>query len=113
MRTKDMLLDKFENIKILYQYLYMSEEHKILIHNSINVPLEIHMDENLHFWCKNLNFPDIDPMLYDSTMNLNTVLDIIEILKETKAIELPNVFANRWEEIRAMTASNCALNRPR
>lgn len=114
MRTKDTLFD-FEKTTILLQYLYMDESHKILIHNAINVPLELYMiegsDKSIHIMCKNLNFPDVPPMLYDSECHPETLLRIVNKLMEENAVEFPNRFKNRWEEIETMTRANLALNK--
>lgn len=110
MRNKDVLLQGFDDIKILMQYLYMSEEHSVLIHNSINVPLRITMDENMEIWCKNEHFPDIPPMRCTNDFGPQKALDIVEVLKSEPAIEFPDTFKNRWEEIKTMTLNNLALN---
>ena len=47
MRTKDVLLKDIENIRILCQYLYMDEKHKVTIKDGFGIPREFHMDENL------------------------------------------------------------------
>lgn len=48
MRTNDILLDGFNDIRTLQRYLYMSDEHYIEIENVIGVKLRIRMGENLH-----------------------------------------------------------------
>lgn len=114
MRTKDTLFD-FDKIAILLQYLYMDESHKIIIHNSINVPLELYMilgeDSSIHIMCRNLNFPDVPPMLYDSDCNPQMLLNVIYTLMEEDAVEFPNRFKNRWEEIETITRANLSLNK--
>lgn len=110
MRTKDILIDGFENIKILQQYLYMSEEHDVLIHNSIGVPLKIRMDENCIYRCQNMNFPDVPETNWSERMTIDETLNLIEVLKEEPAVEFPQRFENRWEEIKALTQTNVALN---
>ena len=111
MRTKDVLVDVFEDIKILCQYLYMSDTNKIKIRNSIGVPLELYMDDNLRILCKNLNFPDVPPMDYSSEMHPDGLWSVIECLKEEPPEEIKNGrFDNRWEEIKNICRSNVALN---
>lgn len=110
MRTRDMLIEGFENIKILQQYLYMSEEHNILIHNSIGVPLRLRMGDNGRYMCQNMNFPDLPETCWASEMTINTTLDVIEVLKKEPAVEFPKRFKNRWEEVKALTQANVALN---
>lgn len=111
MRRSDILIEGFDNIERLCQYLYMSEDHKINVKNSIGVPLEIRMDENMRFKIKNLNFPDCPEFCDDLTFE--TLLGIVDKLKEQDAVEFPNRFNNRWQEIEEMTAMNLSLNLPK
>ncbi len=113
MRTKDTLFD-FDKVTLLLQYLYMDENHKIIIHNAINVPLELYMilgeDGSIHIMCRNLNFPDVPPMLYDSDCHPETLIRIVYQLMREEAVEFPNRFKNRWEEIETITRANLSLN---
>lgn len=111
MRTNDILLDGFENICILQQYLYMSKDHFITVENSIGVKLEIRMEENLHYYCKNTNFPDAPETCYSDSMTNETMLAIIEQLKNTPAIEFPQSFNNRWDEIKTICSTNVVTNK--
>lgn len=108
MRRSDILIEGFDNIERLCQYLYMSEDHKINVKNSIGVPLEVRMDENMRFKVKNLNFPDC-PEIYDD-LTFETLLGIVDQLKKQDAVVLPKRFDNRWQEISEMTAMNLSLN---
>lgn len=109
MRTNTILLDSFEDIKILQQYLYMSEEHTITIQNTIGVDLILRMDENLHFYSKNTQFPDVPEMDLSSTMTIPTMLSIIEQLKE-QPTQILKTKENRWEEIKSLCRTNVAHN---
>lgn len=111
MRTNDILLDGFENIKILQQYLYMSEEHFIEVENSIGVHLQIRMRENLHYYCKNMNFPDLPDACWSDNMHPETMIAIIDQLQEQPAVEFPKRFKSRWEEIKCITYANVTQNR--
>lgn len=110
MRTIDTLFDTFEEIQLLCQYLYMDESHKLLIHNQIGVPLEIFMNENLEIGCRNMNFPDLSPMWWNDATP-SKLNDVIGCLEEEKAVEFPERFKNRWEEVKEITRDNLALNR--
>ena len=110
MRTKDVLLKDIENIRILCQYLYMDEKHKVTIKDGFGIPREFHMDENLNVFCKNLNFPDNEPTLYNDNFSPRVMIDIIHRLKDEPAVEFPKNFSNRWEEITTITLENVALN---
>ena len=110
MRTKEVLLDDFDNIKIFQQYLYMSEEHFVTVINTLGVELRIRMGANLHYYCKNMNFPNLPDMHYSENMNNEVILGIIEQLKEQPAVSFPKSFSNRWEEIKNITQTNLAKN---
>lgn len=106
MRTNDVLLDGFRDIKILFQYLYMSGEHSITVNNGV-CDLKLSMDENLRIWQKNMNFPDLDSTVRE--IQLAEMLCIVEQLKEQKP-QIYKRFVNRWEEIKQITTINVAQN---
>lgn len=106
MRTNDVLLDGFGDIKVLFQYLYMSEEHSITVNNGV-CDLNLSMDENLRIWQKNMNFPDLDSAVRE--IQLAEMLAIVEQLKEQKP-QVYKRFVNRWEEIKQITTINVAQN---
>jgi Leucine-rich repeat (LRR) protein len=109
MRTTETLFD-MEEITILYQYLYMDENHFITIDNSIT-KLEIRMRENCSFKAKNLRFPDVPDLEYTDMMTIPNILGIIDQLKHVPAVEFPTCFTNRWEEIKTITTTNVAQNK--
>lgn len=110
MRDKSFLF-KFEEIATLYQYLYLEESHSIEITNILGVILRLRMDERGHILCQNTNFPDLPESDWSETMTISVACDRIEQLKDTPAVEFPNRFQNRWEEIEAVTRMNLCLNR--
>ena len=81
MRNVDTLLD-FEDIVILYQYLYMSDDNYVTVDNGV-AKLEIRMNENGYFHAKNLNFPDLPDLSYTDMMTIPNMLGIIDQLKHT------------------------------
>jgi hypothetical protein len=109
MRTVDTLLE-LEDITILYQYLYMNEDHFITVDNGI-AKLEIRMNENGYFHAKNLNFPDLPDLEYTDMMVVPNMLGIIDQLKHVPPIEFKNEFKSRWEELRAITLANVSQNK--
>lgn len=110
MRDSVTLVEGMENVKVLLQYLYMSEEHHIIVKNVIDVPLKLSMDEDGDFECINMNFPNLPPMRnYD--FPISSMLAAIDQLKEQPATEFPERFKNRWEELRELTLANVALNK--
>lgn len=110
MRTKQMLMNGFEEIKKLQQYLYMNKDNFIEITNIINVKLRIRMDEDLNYYCLNMNFPDVPEARWSEEMTNETMLAIIEQLKKAPAIEFPERFKNRWDEIHNICCMNLSLN---
>ena len=110
MRAKENLM-KFNDMKILYQYLYLSEDNFIDVKNSIGVTLRLRMNDNMAILCQNMNFPDFPQSNWSDQMIINTVFDIVDQLKEVPAIEFPEKFSNRWEEIKTICNLQMSLNR--
>jgi hypothetical protein len=111
MRDVTTLFD-LEDITILYQYLYMSEDHFITVDNRVT-KLEIRMRDNGSFHAKNLNFPDLPDLEYTDMMVIPNMLGIIDQLKNVPPIEFKNEFKSRWEELRAVTLANVSQNKMR
>ena len=111
MRTVDMLLD-LEEIPILWQYLYVDEDHFVTVDNGVT-KLEIRMRENGTFQAKNLNFPDLPDLDYTDMMIIPNMLGIIDQLKNAPAVEFPSSFSSRWEELRTIALTTVAQNRMR
>jgi hypothetical protein len=109
MRTTNTLFD-MEEIPILWQYLYMDENHFITIDNGVT-QLEIRMTERCCFRTKNLKFPTVQELNYTDMMTIPNMLGIIDQLKNVPAVEFPTCFANRWEEIKTITTTNVAQNK--
>jgi hypothetical protein len=109
MRDVTTLFD-LEDITILYQYLYMSEDHFITVDNRVT-KLEIRMRDNGSFHAKNLNFPDLPDLEYTDMMVIPNMLGIIDQLKNVPPIEFKNEFKSRWEELRAITLANVSQNK--
>lgn len=109
MRTTDVLFD-MEEIPILWQYLYMDENHYITIDNGVT-KLEIRMTANCYFHAKNLSFPNLPDIAYTDMMTIPNMLGIIDQLKTVPAVEFPTCFTNRWEEIKTITDTNVAQNK--
>lgn len=109
MRTVDTLF-KLEEIIILWQYLYMNEDHYITIDNGVT-KLEIRMRDNCSFHAKNLQFPDLPGLDYTDMMVIPNMLGIIGQLKNVPPEEFKEDFRSRWEEIRAITLDTITLNK--
>ena len=111
MRYVPTLLE-IEDITILYQYLYMNEEHFITIDNGV-AKLEIRMNEHGYFHAKNLNFPDLPDLSYTDMMTIPNMFGIIDQLKNTEPVEFKTEFKSRWEEIKTITQANIVQNKMR
>lgn len=105
MRRNDVLIDKMEEIKILLQWFYMSEDNKIEIKGRVSNTL-VWMNENLEFKARNLMFEDLPEMDFTSTMTVPFMAGLIESLKKENAVTFPNRFSSRWEEIRELALTN-------
>ena len=107
MRNKDRLLYSFDNMKILFQYLYIDENHFVDVDNGLTI-LRIRMDENGVFKAQNTKYPNVPEMVYNEQMYLDVVEVIIDQLEKQKS-DL-SYFTTKWEEIKKITLSNVALN---
>ena len=81
MRRNDVLIDKMEEIKILLQWLYMSEDNKIEIKGKFANTL-VWMNENLEFKAQNLMFEDLPEMDFTTTMTVPFMAGLIKNLKK-------------------------------
>lgn len=104
------MIKGFEDIKVLYQFLYQSEEHYIEIPSVTGSIITLHMSQECRFIGKNSALPDIPEIDYTCDMSIPMLLQIIQELKNTPAIEFPKRFENRWEEIMTISNTNVALN---
>lgn len=107
--TKDEWLE-IANISIFYQYLALG---KTITFNNGLADLELKMDlENplLTIYAKNLNYPDLEPFLYDDMLYLGNILGIIEYLKKQPSTINPET-DNLWNEIKINVASTNMLTK--
>lgn len=109
MRDLDTLFE-IEEVTVFYQYLYMNENHCITFNNDLT-DLTLSMKENLNVMCRNERFPDVPLMNYSENLTLSNILGIIDRLKSMPAVEFPDCFKNRWEEISGIVAVNVASNK--
>ena len=105
MRTKEVLVTGFEEVKILMQYLYMNEEHKIKIPNNLTT-LCISMNEEM----ETINYDSHLGFKHKRPMELSEQFSCVELLKEQPSDYEHGQFQNKWEEIKAITLMNVALN---
>lgn len=105
MRRNDILIDKMEEIKILLQWFYMSENNKVEVKGKFANTL-VWMNESLEFKAQNLMFEDLPEMDFTSTMTVPFMAGLIENLKKENAATFPNKFSSRWEEIKELALTN-------
>lgn len=108
MRFKDGLND-IDDVAILYKYLYLDPNNRIIFNNGIT-NLEIRMTDSFRIMCRNLNFPHLPETAFSETMTLDYVISVVTVLKCTKPESFPDRFHSRWDEIKTITDANCALN---
>ena len=109
MRNKDILLNDFDRVKTLCQYLYMDENHYIEVDN-VFTTLRIRMTDDFRFKCKNLSFPDLPELNYTEEMSIENIIGICYRLESMEPM-FNYGHNNRWEEIEAITLTQCALNK--
>ena len=113
MREKETL-KKLKDITVLNQFLYMSEDNFIEYNQDDGTTLEIRIDENLDYisnYAKSCGaLSHLVPLRVTNSMNLTTLMGIIENIKKQKPKMENTRFKNRWEEIESITLDNLALN---
>ena len=106
MRDKNTL-KKIEDVAIFYQYLYMSPEHSIVVNNGVT-NLKFELNDDLQILKTNMRFPEFGAT--NEPLDLTNIIGIIEKLEEMEAVDFPEMFENRWQEIKDTTKANLALN---
>ena len=113
MREKETL-KKLKDITVLNQFLYMNEDHFVEYNQDDGTILEIRIDENLDYisnYAKSCGaLSNLVPIRVTNSMNLTTLMGIIENIKKQKPKMENTRFKNRWEEIESITLDNLALN---
>lgn len=113
MREKE-ILEKMKEITILNQFLYMSEDNFIEYNQDDGTTLEIRLDEDLDYisnYSKSCGaLSQSIPLRVTNSMNLTTLIGIIEGIKMQKPKMENTRFKNRWEEIENIVLDNLALN---
>ena len=110
MRTKAFLRG-IEEIPTLLKWLYLSDENSVTVENVIGVKLELSMTDDGRILSRNLNFPELPPNGFDSELNTESLISIIEQLKDQPAKEFPERHTSRWEEIKILTAMQMTVNK--
>lgn len=99
MRDRTILLESFDEIKILQQFLYMDADNSVSMKNKLGVIVQIRLTDDLQYLGKNLQFPNVPEMNFDGEMNLKVFRELIQQLKLQPAISNTSRFKSRWEEI--------------
>ena len=117
MRNIDVLLNDLPEVLTLCQYLYMKQE------NCVEVPgmvpetwFRYSMNEDLDIieqFKPNLGngHEKWMPQHVDSEMTIHKLRDVVENLKELPAMEFPDCFSSRWEEIERIALDTVGINR--
>ena len=113
MREKE-ILQKLKDIAILNQFLYISEDNFVEYNQDDGTTLKIRIDEDLDYisnYSKSCGaLSHLVPLRVTNSMNLTTLIGIIENIKKQKPKMENTRFKNRWEEIESITSDNLALN---
>jgi hypothetical protein len=113
MREKE-ILQKMKEVTILNQFLYMDKDHFVEYNQDDGTTLEIKLDENLDYisnYSKSCGvLSHLVPLRVTNSMNLTTLMGIIENIKKQKPKMENTRFKNRWEEIENIVLDNLALN---
>ena len=110
MRTNDVLVNGFDNMKTLFQYLYMNEEHYVEVVNTIDVKLRITMNDKGVFYILNTNFPDIPAHPDKDWMDVETCMAIVQQLEQQEPLMKNTAFKSRWDEVKTITKSTVFMN---
>ena len=81
MRDRTILLESFDEIKILQQFLYMDADNSVSMKNKLGVIVQIRLTDDLQYLGKNLQFPNVPEMNFDGEMNLKVFRELIQQLK--------------------------------
>lgn len=100
------LMQGFEDMKTLLQYLYMNDENYVEVKNTLEVPLRIYVNEDGIFKVQNMNFPDTPPFLWEDRTDVRTCMDIVALLKNQSGVS-----TNKWEEIRVEVSISNTLTK--
>ena len=108
LRTNNIFINFFNDVTILYRYLFMDSEHYIEYNNGLTI-LRIKMTDYMNFTVKNLNFPDFPETSFNDQMTLPYIEGIIETLKEKP--DSHGLCKSEWEYIKIIVDSSMVLNK--
>ena len=103
-------LEMFDDINLLLKFLYLDESHYIDFKTPMGITFRMRMDDEGNLYRYLLSLGEDAPRLhcYDIThLELN---GFVKQLKEQPAVDFPETFKNRWEEIKEITKTNLGLN---
>ena len=106
MRTREVLVEGFEEIKTLMQYLYMDENNYIAIPGTI-ITFQFFMNEDMEIY----NYDKYTGTKYPRPLTISDWLACVERLKEQPSDCGYGNFSNKWEEIKTITLMQVALNK--
>lgn len=104
------VLKTMEDLKTILQYLYLDESHIIQVENIIQVPFELSMDDQGNLLGQNLNFPELPKTNWNEALTVPNIRDMVSQLKEQKAVQFPDSYPNRWEEIKGIVSIQMAVH---
>lgn len=99
-----------DDVNILLKYLYMSEDNSISYKNAINVEFKLNMDEDFSLIKTMVTGAMPGQKFNGDELSISDLIAIVEQLKDSLAIEFPDQFTNRFDEIKNMTLQSTTLN---
>ena len=99
-----------DDVNILLKYLYMSEDNSISYKNAINVEFKLNMDEDFSLIKTMVTGAMPGQKFNGDELSISDLIAIVEQLKDSPAIEFPDQFVNRFDEIKNMMAMTMSLN---
>ena len=99
-----------DEVACLLKYLYLSEEYSVEFENSIGIRFSLKMNDDMELHRIMLNgvSPGMDFPCPDMTHT--HLMAVVDQLKEAPAVEYPEEFGSRWDEVKSITALQIGHN---
>ena len=99
-----------DDVNIVLKYLYTSEDNSISYKNAIDIEFKLSMNEDFSLTKTMVNGATPGQKFNGDELSISDLIAIVEQLKDSPAIEFPDHFANRFDEIKNMTTMTISLN---
>ena len=99
-----------DDVNILLKYLYTSEDNSISYTNAIDIEFKLSMNEDFSLTKTMVTGAMPGQKFNGDELSILDLIAIVEQLKDSPAIEFPDQFTNRFDEIKNTTAITMSLN---